>query len=549
MSLNGNLEVFPLEEVLRLLARSRKSGCLRVESGGVQGRIFLTNGSLAMATVASDDELRRRLIASGLVLESDIRKIELSGSPVSQSLAPEVNPSEFSDFVREESTEGLYRIKRSGRGTFDFLVELAPRYPSGQSFDAEVVVSEADRRALEWEDIESVLPSMSQPLRMVATLEGEDTVTLSPSTWRILAALGGGASTQVVADHIGWSEFRTAREMASLVRNRLVELFEPETVTAPVAAPEVEADSDAAAEPEPVDEAQAAAEAGAESVIDSHTEEAVTEEAVTEEAVTEEAVTEEAVTEVSVEEAVVEVAAEEVVAEEMVSDQAEAVGDADVEAEVEEVAVVQPEAELPSEPAAEPEPEHAEPEVGTDAVLVAAAALDEVEIEPVGDEVTAELAEAIGADEPESSGSSWWTDAQTDSSDNGSDVDAPWSASPWTAEQPTEEPVIQTSPWGGPAGVENVAETGVEVEELAPEDDAPTGDADRTGGWWAETMGGAAEKTSDSDADKFLESVFSSLSEDEPEGAKDEDETGFGMGLLRRRRMGAAARDISDNDR
>ncbi len=50
------------------------------------------------------------------------------------------------------------------------------------------------------------------------------------------------------------------------------------------------------------------------------------------------------------------------------------------------------------------------------------------------------------------------------------------------------------------------------------------------------------------DPDSFLESVFSQLGEEEEqtEAADDDDETGFSMGLLRRRRMGTAAKDITD---
>ena len=258
MSLNGNLEVFPLEEVLRLLARSRKSGCLRVESAGVQGRIFLTNGALAFATTASDVELRRRLVSSRLVEEQALRKIELSGASVSDSLAPDVGSTEWADFVREESVEGLYRIRRTGRGTFDFVVELAPRYPTGQTFDSEVVLSEADRRSLEWEDIRTVLPELDKVVRMVPILDHEDTVTLSPSTWQILAALEGGSSTAQVAQRIGWSEFRTAREVATLLRNGLVTLTEsraPEVGVVVVAAPEAEEVEQALPEEAPSEEA------------------------------------------------------------------------------------------------------------------------------------------------------------------------------------------------------------------------------------------------------------------------------------------------------
>lgn len=240
MSLTGNLEVFPLEEVLRLLSRSRKTGCLRVDSPGVQGRIFLHNGAVTLATTGTDDELRRQVLNAGLVTDEDLRQADLSGASLAEILAPGVPAAALTDFVRELVVESLFRIRRPGRGAFDFVVDMTPRYVTGQTFDAEVAVSEADRRATEWADIETVVSDLNAPIRMVPELPDENTVTIAPSTWRILAALEGGASVRLIASALGLSEFRAAREMAALIRNRLVEMILPVSVSPAAPAPEPE---------------------------------------------------------------------------------------------------------------------------------------------------------------------------------------------------------------------------------------------------------------------------------------------------------------------
>jgi hypothetical protein len=570
MSLNGNLEVFPLEEVLRLLARSRKTGCLRVESGGVQGRIFLNGGALTLATVAGDDELRRRLLASGLVTEADLRKVELSGSPVSESLAPDATPTALSEFVREESVEGLYRIRRSGRGSFDFLIDMNPRYPTGQSYDSEVIVSEADRRSLEWEDVESVLPSMDTNLRMVPVLDGEDAVTLSPSTWRILAALGSGASVSAIARVIGWSDFRSAREMASLYRNGLVTMVEPAgagaatVATAPVVSvvDEPALDSYAAApEPDPVSE-QPAAETPA---VEAPAFQAPTFDTPT-----------------------FDTPAEAVAAEPaMIDTLAGAPTGDDPGAEVSEFGTWSDEVSGSDDAASEWSIPTADPvtptEVQFDTFEEPAQAMPETADTPAfgsSDWTRQPSPEAPSGDEVTASDTSgdevagWWSDTAADPAPESAAEPAlealetpatPWNDSPWsaeipTAEAPAEEPVVQSNPWGGWASTSEVTEDAEPLEavdSVLESVDAAAGEPDRTGGWWAETMGGAeaaAERpASDNDADRFLESVFSSLSDENEAGPakseEDDDETGFGMGLLRRRRMGAAARDISDNNR
>jgi hypothetical protein len=77
---------------------------------------------------------------------------------------------------------------------------------------------------------------------------------------------------------------------------------------------------------------------------------------------------------------------------------------------------------------------------------------------------------------------------------------------------------------------------------------------EKVSGWWTDATAGSSEPApataggeEDVEADRFLESVFSQLNEPvaPAEPAEAEEDPNFGLGLLRRRRMGAAARDIT----
>lgn len=221
MSLSGTLEVFPLEEVLRLVARSHTDGCLRVVNDQ-EGRIYIENGSLSYATVEPDETLRSRLIASGLATEETLSRLDVSRSPLTEALSASVAPSALTELVREQSVEALYRIRKPAAGSFEFLVDTHPRYATGQSFDIETVISEAERRASEWADIESVVPDLTVPWRMVPSLE-EESVNLSDTAWRFLAAMDGSCAVDALAERLGITRFQTARRMAELGRARLVE--------------------------------------------------------------------------------------------------------------------------------------------------------------------------------------------------------------------------------------------------------------------------------------------------------------------------------------
>lgn len=244
MSLTGNIEIFPLQEVLRLLARSSKNGCLRVESGSVHGRIYLDHGALTLATVHTDSEIIEQLDASGLV-DSSVHRMDANALQLPDHLTDGRDHADLTDFVREHVVESLYRMRKPGVGNFEFHVDATSRFGTGQSFDAEVAVAEADRRASEWADIEETIDDMHRAVRMVRELDQSE-VTVNSATWRVLASLDGGASVTDISRHLGMTLFRSAREIAGLMRADLVE-FAP--ADAPRSIPERRPVDDVADEP------------------------------------------------------------------------------------------------------------------------------------------------------------------------------------------------------------------------------------------------------------------------------------------------------------
>ena len=221
VSLSGNLDMFPLEEVLRLLSRSRQTGRLRVDGPGA-GSVYMEEGSITFAAEDPDETFRRVLVGAGVVTPDDLDQLGHSKSSLTEILAPDVSSSTFDDLVREQCVESLYRIRKPGHGPFTFSVDVKPRYVTGLRYDIEVVVSEADRRAAEWTEVEAVVPDLSTPWRMVRQLD-EESVTIGEAAWRFLAGLEGSASVDTVAERLGLTAFQAARRMAELARAHLVE--------------------------------------------------------------------------------------------------------------------------------------------------------------------------------------------------------------------------------------------------------------------------------------------------------------------------------------
>lgn len=418
MSLTGNLEIFPMPEVLRLLSRSKKTGCLTVDAVETEGRIYLAGGAITFANTRSDDVFRQALINSGLVTEDSLRS---SGASLNEALVDGQEPSAITDFVREYVVESLYRIRKPGHGEFEFAVDVAPAFNTGQQFDAEVAVAESERRAAEWEDILESIDNLDAPIRMVHQLSDDNSVTIAAPTWKVLASLEGGTSVRELAHRTGLSEFRAARELSGLIRSELV------------------------------------------TVLD---------------------------TAVSY--------------------------DSGYQAPVVERSV----------PGTAPD---------FDSFL---------EAETAADDAPAQFEAASESDVT--------ADSETETS---------WGTSPWDApDEPVDEtPAESGGGWfeetvGDSATADAIDSDQFSDDEITePTEEAATSGSD--GGWWASAVESgdapAATATNDTiggaDPDSFLESVFSQLNDDvSDEETSEDDETGFSMGLLRRRRMGAAARDITE---
>jgi hypothetical protein len=233
MSLTGHLDVFPLEEVLRLLSRSYKSGCLRIDTPDQHGRVYLESGSLTFATISTDDDFRRQLAASGLVTDDGLRATEVSGRSLTEVLTPGTGTHQFTDLVREEVVESLFRIRKPGRGQFVFNLDVNPRYRMEQSFDVELCVAEADRRSADWADIEIVIPHIDVELAINTEAPNGEPVTLAPNSWRLIAGFGGTSTVRGLSERLGISRFRAAKDLAGLIRAGLVEALRAEVAEAP----------------------------------------------------------------------------------------------------------------------------------------------------------------------------------------------------------------------------------------------------------------------------------------------------------------------------
>ena len=224
MSLSGNLGFVPIDEVLRLLTRSKQQGSVNVTGNGLHGRIFVGKGGIDLATVSDNDELHRHLVNSGYADEKALTRVT-TGETTLAAIAESNNS--IVDLIREMTVESLYQI--GFRGT-DFQVHegATTPYASPKTFELEALLQDADERKREWHKVSEMVPDLTGAIAFRRDLGDREEVTVKVDDWKVLSEIGSGASVEEIADKLGTTDFWTARIAARLVNNELIVLRGPE---------------------------------------------------------------------------------------------------------------------------------------------------------------------------------------------------------------------------------------------------------------------------------------------------------------------------------
>lgn len=215
MALSGTIETFALPDVLRLLASTKKTGCLRLDGSRGAGAIWVDGGA----------------IVGG----------EASGAPHADGAA-----------------EVLFELLRFKEGDFEFDADSAPD-SADPAAEVEPTLEAAEAMLEEWKGIEAVVPTLDHWVELNPELPGDE-VTVSADRWKSLVAVAGGTSVGRLGDQLSLGELPVSRSVKELVELGLVRIDEPrddvEPVIAAVEVVEIEAEP-VPAPPEPAFDADA----------------------------------------------------------------------------------------------------------------------------------------------------------------------------------------------------------------------------------------------------------------------------------------------------
>ncbi len=186
MGLDGNLEDFPLADVLQLINMGSRTGLLVITKNDFTARIWFERGQAVHAQVG-----------------------ELDG---------------------EKAVYETFNW-REGRFTFDTDATTDLRTID---LDCQNLIMEAVRRLDEWTKLRKVIPGSAYVVTFAAGPgDKAGNVTLQAHEWKVLSLVNGELDVSALAEKTGFSELKTTQIIFSLLNAGLLEVHAPDSKPAP----------------------------------------------------------------------------------------------------------------------------------------------------------------------------------------------------------------------------------------------------------------------------------------------------------------------------
>jgi len=187
--LQGTFETLSLNEVLELLAATRKTGGLHLMAGRDAGAVWIHEGACcavefgkASGPVVDDVALLRRVVQLGAA------------------------------------------IARHREGAFRFEPGEQPPWPAEQEASLVEALGEIERHVARWDEVRRVVPSLDVTARLAGEL-GVDQLLVDRERWRVVAEIAAGRTVRELAEAAA-DELAACQTLAALVEAGAVVLRE-----------------------------------------------------------------------------------------------------------------------------------------------------------------------------------------------------------------------------------------------------------------------------------------------------------------------------------
>ena len=239
--LKGTLDDFALKDVLRLLSRADKTGCLTISKNEATGRVFFRDGDVYYAeSSASREGYGRKLVRMSALTERQLgRALDASASTgerlgevlVGRGL---VTASELESALQQETEESVLTLFGWDQGEFSFEVDVDVAEETPPPIPVEALIDSVMRRRDEIDDLKRRIAADAVPTAVWTPREGATEVRLSPREWPVVCSVDGKASVADIVAHNHLAESEALAVLDRLTSAGLVELRRGDGAQAPV---------------------------------------------------------------------------------------------------------------------------------------------------------------------------------------------------------------------------------------------------------------------------------------------------------------------------
>jgi hypothetical protein len=189
VALQGSIDTFALDDVLRLVASTAKTGRLSLRGSRGEGELVVLEGRVLDGAVSTDNRV------------ADLNEL-------------------------------VFELLRFEDGEFQFDAEPVEGIADVEPVEVEGLLNGAFELLAEWREIERVVPTGHEGVNLRPEGPGS-TVKIEPAQWRVIAAVGGGAGIAELSERLDASNLTIGRLLRSLVQSGLVTVTEGVVPTAP----------------------------------------------------------------------------------------------------------------------------------------------------------------------------------------------------------------------------------------------------------------------------------------------------------------------------
>ncbi len=203
VALQGSIDTFALDDVLRLVASTAKTGRLSLVGSRGEGELVVRDGLVLDGAVSTDERV------------GDLYEL-------------------------------VFELLRFDDGDFQFDAVSIDGLDDAEPVDVEGLIEGASGLLTEWRDIERVVPGPWASVTLAPDAPG-GTVKIEPAQWRLIASVGNGAAVGELSERLDASHLAIGRLLRSLIDAGLINVSDA-PIVAEVPAPPV-AEPVAIAEP------------------------------------------------------------------------------------------------------------------------------------------------------------------------------------------------------------------------------------------------------------------------------------------------------------